>query len=489
MKSFLNEYGFAILSTIVVIMIILMISPVGISIRHGLFDLVLKFTDSTSAGMEQLDNTLSSLGDDTVVDNGHYLTFSSPDGPFTVSLNGTSIWNDGNIEYSLDKKTWTALDDRTIYNTINSDGGNIYLRGWGNSNVTFKFDLTGSNISCTGNLENLVDYKVVADGGHPNLALYAFDNSFAHETELVEAPEILFDYIPTYAFNYAFYGCTNLVKGPSVISASAIDYAGFQRAFEGCTKLKNIPKIETSNPGEYAFYSMFKDCTRLEKIPDDNYVFNNTGDYALAYMFFGCDSLSNVPNAIVVNGTMGQGLFSYMFQSCDSLATMPMLPTVNLSQYCYQGMFKDCASLVNTQFLIAPSVPSYAYANMFQGCTSLVASPNILATSLSDSACYQMFADCTSLKGIPSFNNFGEITIAGDPFLYMYQNCSQIKLSTTYSSEYSVFFWVNVNNPPREYSYNTFVGTGGVEKGNMRYKTNYFFAPDICIVNSSTPCK
>ena len=92
MKSFLNEYGFAILSTVVVILIILMISPVGIAIRHGLYDIVLKFTDSASAGMEQLENTLSSLNEETAVDTGHYITFYSDEGPFTVSLRNTNIY-------------------------------------------------------------------------------------------------------------------------------------------------------------------------------------------------------------------------------------------------------------------------------------------------------------------------------------------------------------------------------------------------------------
>lgn len=55
MKSFLSEYGFAILSTIVVILIIMMISPVGNSVKEALKGTVIKFSGSAENGLDGID--------------------------------------------------------------------------------------------------------------------------------------------------------------------------------------------------------------------------------------------------------------------------------------------------------------------------------------------------------------------------------------------------------------------------------------------------
>lgn len=55
MKSFLSEYGFAILSTVVVILIIMMISPVGNSVKEALKGTVIKFSGSAENGLDGID--------------------------------------------------------------------------------------------------------------------------------------------------------------------------------------------------------------------------------------------------------------------------------------------------------------------------------------------------------------------------------------------------------------------------------------------------
>lgn len=54
MKSFLSEYGFAILSTVVVILIIMMISPVGNSVKEALKGTVIKFSGSAENGLDNI---------------------------------------------------------------------------------------------------------------------------------------------------------------------------------------------------------------------------------------------------------------------------------------------------------------------------------------------------------------------------------------------------------------------------------------------------
>lgn len=52
MKAFLEEYGFSILAAIVVILLIMMISPVGVSIKKSLGSIVNKFDGTVSNGID-----------------------------------------------------------------------------------------------------------------------------------------------------------------------------------------------------------------------------------------------------------------------------------------------------------------------------------------------------------------------------------------------------------------------------------------------------
>lgn len=59
MKSFLEEYGFAILAAIIVIILIMMVSPVGTSVKESLGSVVFKFTGTANDGLDSASNVLS----------------------------------------------------------------------------------------------------------------------------------------------------------------------------------------------------------------------------------------------------------------------------------------------------------------------------------------------------------------------------------------------------------------------------------------------
>ena len=52
MKSFLEEYGFAILAAIIVIVLIMMVSPVGTAVRGSVDSIVHKFTGTANNGLD-----------------------------------------------------------------------------------------------------------------------------------------------------------------------------------------------------------------------------------------------------------------------------------------------------------------------------------------------------------------------------------------------------------------------------------------------------
>lgn len=59
MKAFLEEYGFSILSAIVVILLIMMISPVGTSVKESLGGIITSFTGTANEGLDNASNVLA----------------------------------------------------------------------------------------------------------------------------------------------------------------------------------------------------------------------------------------------------------------------------------------------------------------------------------------------------------------------------------------------------------------------------------------------
>ena len=108
-----------------------------------------------------------------------YLTFSSPSS-FTLKVNDTTKHWDGTLEYFASNKTWAVWDGTTTLSAVDNDGEYIMrLRGTGNTRITgansnYKWVLTGSDIACIGNIENLLDYTTVKSGAHPTMAVYCY---------------------------------------------------------------------------------------------------------------------------------------------------------------------------------------------------------------------------------------------------------------------------------------------------------------------------
>lgn len=128
MKSFLEEYGFAILATIVVILLIMMISPVGMTIRDSFADIVLRFSSTSENSIDnagaKLDNLLSNIG----AGKGDVITFEEYEGydfiilddqsdrMLVMLLNGSSI-----------KSPWSTSGE-----TYDFGGGSTALKYAGN---------------------------------------------------------------------------------------------------------------------------------------------------------------------------------------------------------------------------------------------------------------------------------------------------------------------------------------------------------------------
>ena len=175
-----------------------------------------------------------------------YLAFNSPSS-FTLKVNDTTKHWDGTLEYSTDTSTWSTWDGTTTLSSATSGNKNIlYLRGTGNTvitgnNINYKWVLTGSDIACISNIENLLDYTTVESGAHPTMA--------------------------TYCYRSMFRDCTSLTQAP-VLPATTLTVSCYAEMFRGCTGLTQAPALPVTTLANYCYDNMFRDCTGLIQAPD-----------------------------------------------------------------------------------------------------------------------------------------------------------------------------------------------------------------------------
>ena len=248
-----------------------------------------------------------------------YLTFSSPNS-FTLVVNDATKHWDGTLEYFSSDKTWTVWDGTTTLSAIADDGEYVlYLRGTGNTVITgssenYRWILTGSDIKCIGNIENLLDYSTIASGEHPTMA--------------------------SHCYYHMFYGCTSLTQAPELPAMMLVDYC-YYSMFCDCTSLTQAPELPATTLAERCYYQMFRGCTALTQAPELPAM--TLADYCYRGMFYNCTSLTKA--SALPATTLANSCYMAMFYGCTSLTQVPALPATTLANRCYYGMFHGCTNL------------------------------------------------------------------------------------------------------------------------------------------------
>ena len=174
----------------------------------------------------------------------NFLTFSSPS-TFTLGVADNTKYWDGSLEYSTDAKTWNTWSGTSAISS--SADGKLYMRGTGNTvicgGLSHGWTLTGTDISCNGNIENLLDYEQVAKAQHPTMGDYCYAGLFKNCTVLITSPSLPAVTLTVYCYWSMFYGCTSLVTIPA-LPATTIPGHAYQSMFEGCSSI-NIYSAET----------------------------------------------------------------------------------------------------------------------------------------------------------------------------------------------------------------------------------------------------
>ena len=246
------------------------------------------------------------------------LTFSSPSS-FTLAVNDATKHWDGTLEYSTDKNTWTVWDGTTTLSSATNGSDNVlYLRGTGNTVITgnssnYKWVLTGSDIKCVGNIENLLDYATVESGAHPTMAYYCYRGMFQDCKALTQAPVLPATTVVSYCYNGMFLGCTGLTQTPALPATTLANFC-YIGMFRGCTSLTQAPALPATTLTSGCYWGMFQGCTSLKLST------TQTGEYTVVY---------RIPTA--GTGTTATNALSNMFTGTGG--TFTGTPAINTTYY------------------------------------------------------------------------------------------------------------------------------------------------------------
>ena len=247
-------------------------------------------SDYDSAKPDFIYPTISYVRD---VDEVYYMTkpviplyFEALNDGFTV------LFNDGDLEYSLDGgSSWETLVAGEESPSINA-GERIYLQGqldlpvnYSPYNAGVGTFILSQECNVGGNVMSLISYADTLGESEGALA------TLFQDTPIVDASELILPAIelPSHCYYSMFYGCTSLTTAPRILPA---------------TTLTN-----------YCYEMMFRDCPNLTTTPE-------------------------LPAT-----TLARYCYNFMFAGCTSLVTAPELPATTVVDYCYTGMFRDCTNL------------------------------------------------------------------------------------------------------------------------------------------------
>ena len=284
----------------------------------------------------------------------NFLTFSSPNS-FTLGVTDTSkIGWDGELEYSTDKTTWDTWDGSTIAPILDEGVYYLYLRGRNNTVITGQgkatFVLSGSDISCSGNIETLLDYQTVKSGGHPQMGIMCYAGMFMGCTSLTSAPELPATTLAVACYGDMFYGCTSLTSAPALPATTLAGYCYFQM-FYGCTSLTTAPALPATTLAEQCYYEMFRGCTSLTFAP------------------------------VLPATTLADSCYSGMFEGCTSIETLPSLPATTLLPHCYSNMFYGCSLIKLSTTQSAEYTNAYTIPSQGTGTTASSALNNMFTNT------------------------------------------------------------------------------------------------------------
>ena len=185
------------------------------------------------------------------------------------SQGGAASW-DGIMEYydfSNGWQTWNGYTIYSEYSNIDPAGQPIdekyylFIRGINNHTLNINnftgaknrevWKITGTDVSCYGNIENLLDYQLTQQGKHPTVGNYAFRALFRGNTSLITCPWIgCIDLTAQQCCGNIIRECTNLTVLPAIYAKTFNGSSTFSYGFNN-TKCNVSQTRVSQNTLEY----------------------------------------------------------------------------------------------------------------------------------------------------------------------------------------------------------------------------------------------
>ena len=301
-----------------------------------------------------------------------YVTFTAEaEQKFKMTTTGNYDLS-GKFQYSVNEGEWknVVADEGVSFGGTNST---LRLRGTninGTASAPSKYSTITFdpyvNVSCTGDIRTLLDYKNYKTVDTKNAR---FCNLFKNCTALTSAPDLPATTLASSCYGAMFFRCTNLVNAPALPAETLADEC-YSAMFFRCINLVNAPAL----PAE----TLEKSCYNA--------------------MFNGCISLTSAPK--LPAKTLAYGCYMTMFYGCTNLESAPDLPATELKESCYYGMFRSCTNLKTAPTLSATTLENACYGTMFKDCTNLETAPALPAETLKDNCYSEIFAGCKKLSSV-----------------------------------------------------------------------------------------
>lgn len=269
------------------------------------------------------------------------IQFSSEE---SFSISTTKHW-DGKIEYR-NSDTWEEWDGSQVFAGESETGYSIYFRGTGNSVITGSgssttkpWNISGTNVKCDGNIENLLDYKTVRGGGHPTMGSYCYADMFKSCNCLTKAPSLLAIALSDFCYNSMFSRCASLAEAPSLPATSLRHYC-YTYMFYGCSSLIKPPSLPATFLRSHCYHSMFGNCINLMALP--RLPATTLSEQCYLAMFYGCTKIKISTSATEIynkkyripfskTGATATDALSSMFEGTGG--TFAGTPTINTTYY------------------------------------------------------------------------------------------------------------------------------------------------------------
>lgn len=248
------------------------------------------------------------------------------DAPFSIKAGWgkrptRNVW-DGEMQYTNghDWKTWNS--EKIQAGKLN-DKYYLYIRGINNHMVTDEHDedlgyanweLTGSSISCNGNIEKLLDWQTVQAGNHPEMWSSCFEDMFKACNALISAPDLPAIDLADRCYKGMFAFCRNFVTAP-LLPATTLKDACYQFMFSGCSSLATVHRLPATDLPYSCYDRMYDGCKKIKLSTE------KTGLY-------------NIPFRIPSQGTgVLLGSFSVNSMFGDTGGTFTGTPEINTTYY------------------------------------------------------------------------------------------------------------------------------------------------------------